>query len=441
MGYSEISCQICAVSFNIARLRTKDEPPESGWGYSHGLSYAGDVSSSLCSMYSETSGCENDYDAEPDGLHFPGRGCTFTGGMNGWKIGAGEMKGMRHPRYIILKPTNWDVEKEEQNEYERKSDYFVTSQTTEVPDDWEPGELAKIRFGIDTFFPRNYGISTHSDEMQVGIPVHASCWEIFERVSKLRLGEVDLQGFMALWHRQACGTCGFRDLQQDPIIRKCKEQFWTHLPGTEYFGANPVDVPGLMLHLYSFYLTEPAGNNISLERPSSQENGTDNFRLLPVELRTMILSNLSSKDISSLRQVSRSFQCLPKQLFLQLIRRELPWFWEFDELEAFMEKVRVDFNKMVGMPERDIHPFNWYVLYKQLCLAKKNILGVRNRVRVWDVVEAIVERIQRLRDGLGEGDDLSVLPTEKEKEDVVVHCGLYCTRCDPNMSPLGMYVA
>jgi hypothetical protein len=32
MGYSEVYCSICGVSFNIARIRHKDEPEEAGWG-------------------------------------------------------------------------------------------------------------------------------------------------------------------------------------------------------------------------------------------------------------------------------------------------------------------------------------------------------------------------------------------------------------------------
>jgi hypothetical protein len=96
MGYSENCCQLCAVSINIARLRTEDEPASAGWGYSSGPYYSGDVISSRCSVLKEQSGCENiDKDEDEDGpesTHLPGRGCTFTGGYNGWKISAEEMK-------------------------------------------------------------------------------------------------------------------------------------------------------------------------------------------------------------------------------------------------------------------------------------------------------------------------------------------------------------
>lgn len=105
---------------------------------------------------------------------------------------------MNLPRYIVLKPKDFDTEPEEQEDYERKSDFFVTSQTTCPPDDFEPGDLAHVRFGVDNFFPQNYSV-VDWDEQEWGVPVHDSCWKIFERVSKMRLGEVDLQGFMALW--------------------------------------------------------------------------------------------------------------------------------------------------------------------------------------------------------------------------------------------------
>jgi hypothetical protein len=105
---------------------------------------------------------------------------------------------MNLPRYIILKPTNKNTELERQEDYELKSDFFVTSQTTCPPNDFEPGELAQVRFGIDNFYPQNYSV-VEWDDQEWGVPVHAACWKIFERVSKQRLGEVDLQGFMALW--------------------------------------------------------------------------------------------------------------------------------------------------------------------------------------------------------------------------------------------------
>lgn len=93
---------------------------------------------------------------------------------------------------------------EEQNEYELNSDYFVTSQSTKPPDESNPGPLSEVRFGVNEFYARNYvrpaDLAPSEETRPVGIPVHDGCRKIFERVSKLRLGDVDLQGFMALWH-------------------------------------------------------------------------------------------------------------------------------------------------------------------------------------------------------------------------------------------------
>lgn len=102
------------------------------------------------------------------------------------------------PRYIVRKPRNAEPDKEE-TDYEKNSDFFITSQTTCPPDDFEPGGLAHVRYGVYTFFPQNYEVGVNFDESGWGVPVHDACWKIFERVSKMRIGEVDLQGFMALW--------------------------------------------------------------------------------------------------------------------------------------------------------------------------------------------------------------------------------------------------
>lgn len=198
MGYSENCCQLCAVSINVARLRTKNEPESAGWGYSGPDYYFGDATESRCTTFSEQTGCENVPHERADWLHFPGRGCVFDGGYNGWKIGADEMKGMNLPRYIVRRPKDTEFDGEGAD-YEKDSAYFLTSQTTCPPDDFEAGELEHVRYGIDNFFPQNYTVVSNDDGMDVGIPVHDACWKIFERISKTKLGKVDLQGFMALW--------------------------------------------------------------------------------------------------------------------------------------------------------------------------------------------------------------------------------------------------
>ncbi|KAF7870596.1 hypothetical protein EAF04_004340 [Stromatinia cepivora] len=240
MDYYENCCQICGVSFNLARYRTKYEAAEAGWGYSNGLYYSGDTSS--CLETDEEGRCEDITVNGVEDVHIAGLGCIFNGGYSGHRISVEEMKNMRLSRYIIKKPRNTPEEKDAAD-YEKCSDFFITDQTT-TTQNYEPGNLPRDRYGVDSFFPQNYLVITDEGEF-FGVPVHDACWKIFERVSKLRLGRVDLQGFMALWYRSACGTCSFQTIKQERIVNECKQQFWSHVPGTEYLAANPHDIVGL----------------------------------------------------------------------------------------------------------------------------------------------------------------------------------------------------
>ena len=104
---------------------------------------------------------------------------------------------MMHPRYIALKPAGADPPNDEAD-YERESDFFVTALTTGPPDETQHAPFEEVRYGVDSLYPYNYKCFRR-DDMDWGIPIHDSCWKIFQRVSNLRLGHVDLQGFAALW--------------------------------------------------------------------------------------------------------------------------------------------------------------------------------------------------------------------------------------------------
>lgn len=90
MGYSENVCQICAVSFNHARCRTKYEPPEAAWGHSTSLYYAREARA--CYDLSEESGCEKISRNGPLTEHIAGPNCVFDGGYSGYRISVAQMK-------------------------------------------------------------------------------------------------------------------------------------------------------------------------------------------------------------------------------------------------------------------------------------------------------------------------------------------------------------
>ncbi|CCD47847.1 hypothetical protein BofuT4_P113510.1 [Botrytis cinerea T4] len=182
-------------------------------------------------------------------------------------------------------------------------------------------------------------------------------------------------------------------------------------------------------------------------------NSTDLFEKLPIELKQIILCELGSKDIANLRLVSRAFRQLPQQLFRDLLVKELPWFWEIDQIQQ--RKMEI-FRKMLlerhgedlaGLNERNDSEyvqffkdciamkspsFVWKRVYDQVKRLQKGNLGVRNRVRVWGLAERIVERIGHLRgmesageryDLKGDEDNLQVEPTQDEVDSGAVNHG------------------
>lgn len=196
-----------------------------------------------------------------------------------------------------------------------------------------------------------------------------------------------------------------------------------------------------------YYTEYPKGDGVfytrnasHLPNPVVHENPTDAFTKVPAELKNILLSYLSSEDIASLRLASRSFRQLPKTLFRQLVRDELPWFWEHEyleekDLECLQKELEISVAK--AKEEQASKNVNWLEIYHHLSIAKRSILGVRNRARVWDVVEEVVRRIANLRKqqngvgfGFGERKNIEVQPTEEETNLGQVKNNLYCPRCE-----------
>ncbi|KAL2075541.1 hypothetical protein VTL71DRAFT_484 [Oculimacula yallundae] len=447
--HTEKSCQICAVSFNIGRVRTIHEPVSSGWDPTGSPYHHRDATSSLCSRYPSESGCQNvvvetppDVHAESRYQHLAGPGCTFKGGYNGNRISETEMRGSNRVRYILREPVDVGVEG-------GKSEFFVSAETIDTPIERGSGTLREELYGVNSFVGQNYPMSGYRGEDDVAIPVHDACWKIFERVSMKKLGRVDLDGFVALWWREACGGCGFKGLNQDSVLRDLKEKWWMHRTGTEYLAANPVAIPGFHLAMRGVYAETPRGDGAFMTRASSgmpprrnavmrrHQNSTDPFNELPTELKNKVLEKLSPKEIANLRLSSRSFRQLPKQIFKQLIEEELPWFWEVDEIrdeietqyqEDFKEQYGDDLDLLQGIippawfafvKERmDKIPMdiNWLQVYKQLKVLERGSLGLRNRVRIWGVAEEVVAMIEGMRNGLDTSGGFVVYPKEMTKD-------------------------
>ncbi|KAF8854699.1 hypothetical protein BDZ45DRAFT_627362 [Acephala macrosclerotiorum] len=411
MRHTSLVCQICSVPFSIGRIRTFYEPESCSWDSRGFQIFEQDPSASLCSIFPKESGCSNVKVRGGDVLqHIAGMGCIFEAGYSGHRIGVEEMRGMGRCRYLVRKPKrngvgdeNEDSESEEEKEYEKDSEYFFTAPTTHIPLSDITKTLKFSKYGVlgSDFCAKNcpaYQSWPSWDDYPmtanwIGIPVHSACWKIFEKVSKQKLGRGDIDGFVALWARER----------------------------TEYLAANPVDVPGFRLGMMGVYKEEsPLGDGafcVEYDEYAKGMDDSDPFKRLPSEVKNVILAQLCSRDIASLRLASRCFRQLPKALFRRLIKDEMPWFWEIDDLKraeeeylcnSFEENYGAEMLEVSGGIDPNVLAFvkarmerkclntNWLQVYKQLKVMEKGVLGVRNRTRIWKVVEDIVERIEKM---------------------------------------------
>ena len=161
MGYSETVCQLCGVSFAIARLRRIDEPPEAAWDYA-GSDYV-EEDGELTELCGESSGCQllpRDDVPALAGEHIAGLGCISNRGYSGQRISIGEISGCRAVQCLIKKEAEWQPEEDDQD-FELESDYFLSGFGNGSPD-VEPLEITmSVRHGVDSVYISNclYGVS------------------------------------------------------------------------------------------------------------------------------------------------------------------------------------------------------------------------------------------------------------------------------------------
>lgn len=149
----ETYCQLCGVSFAIARLRRADEPPEAAWSrygdeyVTWGDFFAGPGSYDPC----ESSGCQRSETHTGDDEqheHIAGPGCMGVYEYNGHRISLEEMRGSRAARGLAKKTSDWNSEQDDQD-FEIGSNYFLTgiNQSSSSPE-WPLENLQPIRHGI-----------------------------------------------------------------------------------------------------------------------------------------------------------------------------------------------------------------------------------------------------------------------------------------------------
>lgn len=202
MGYHETVCQLCGVSFAIARIRNADEPYEASWAYFGGEHVGGDDGTG---EESDDEGCSTMTDSEE---HIAGKSCRSTRGYNGNNISVLAMKGCRSVQCLVKKEAGWLPEDDDQT-FERDTDYFLTGLGDGSPDEGPLEDIEPARHGVSELLIYNIVSEVIRDEPthmvlmhqlvvddDWGLPFHPTCFEIFKRVSIRHLGRVDVEG---LW--------------------------------------------------------------------------------------------------------------------------------------------------------------------------------------------------------------------------------------------------
>ena len=154
MGYFEVYCQICGVSFAIARNRRADEPHSAAWDYTgsaaRSIHIAWDHFDETCGDGTD-SGCQFVVDGLDQSEHLAGPGCASVEGYSGYRVSVEEMQGCRAVQALEKKGEGWQPEADDED-FEVESQFFLTGIGDGGPD---PGS-------VQGFTPARHGISEAS---------------------------------------------------------------------------------------------------------------------------------------------------------------------------------------------------------------------------------------------------------------------------------------
>jgi hypothetical protein len=264
--------------------------------------------------------------------HIAGLECNNTYGYSGHEISAAEMRGCQTAQCLVRKPRGYKFDAlPDDEEFETTGEFFLSGLSDHMPSrDTDSPCVTPDRHGCGRPHAENC-MWDSNEASDYAMPFHPACLEVYKRVSSLTLGKIDINVLTSWWSLEAAYN-SFHSFPRDSNVYSCAGQWWVHHRGTEYLVANPLYIPRLSDIFKAAVDTSPEfsprNGAFNILDPMQERTGVDSFHRLPVELRTEILDNLSSKDIASLRLASRVFSQLPVSYFQSLLRRECPWLWE-----------------------------------------------------------------------------------------------------------------
>ncbi|KFX98257.1 hypothetical protein V490_02407 [Pseudogymnoascus sp. VKM F-3557] len=382
MGYYEL----CGVSFNINRIRTRAEPrhaawsdtqgPRDEWRFHTGSKYyncpaegkeacvAVDRKHSLpvtlgISTVNFTSPqfdteflplsvpykIDQDYEdygrevidkrklGRDEYEHIAGPSCHQLDGYNGYNISVEEMLDCTTLQCLYAKSETWMPHAGDMY-FEKESKYYLSGLSDHSSSGgWKqmfaPILHGKVQGSIDN--DNNPWIDSVELQRESGVAFHPACFELFRIVSEVTLGKVHTDGLVQLRNVCCDGSRSFSDWCGD--VYNCREQCWLHLPGSEYLVANPVFIPGFR-DICDDAIKVDADFDVQKSAFPQREDrrshaiSTDPFLQLPSELVQSVVSHLNSGEIATMRLVSRAFEHLPISLWHRLLCFEIPCIYE-----------------------------------------------------------------------------------------------------------------
>ncbi|KAL4731183.1 hypothetical protein ACLX1H_000144 [Fusarium chlamydosporum] len=429
MGYSEVLCHICGVSFNIRRFRTDKEPstealdtpfylnaencPEEGGCFF--VRRGSDLQPPAEPVKYSPSEIEYSDIQEDDQEHIPGPNCGQSGAYNGHRITMEAMKHCQTLQCLVYKPADWQPQPDDE-EFEVSGHYFLSGLSDHMPSrDESSPTVFPARHGLDNPNAENT-MWDIDDADSYAMPFHPTCLEIFKRASLRRHGVVDVECLTQWWRLEATYEELF-DFPRVDAVRNGQQQWWEHNLGDEYLVANPCFVPGLESVLQSaqgMNHAEKDGSKSTTTTISTKSTSNDLFSKLPAEIRDSILVQLDFKDLANLRLSSRVFLELPNPVLYELTLRHTPWLYEaWSSLPlsfwttTTQEKLEREYDDTSAF-ERASHSAtpvnrlnrtgtNWLHLQAEISRNWNKFLGLKNRRRIWDDCEEILDRVDKYR--------------------------------------------
>ncbi|KAL0932185.1 uncharacterized protein CTRU02_213138 [Colletotrichum truncatum] len=339
MGYSEIECYLCGVSFKIGRLRTMEEvqtpldlPPSMLVNMDI---YIKNASWSIIQRCEDVEGCRSRKYTLPGGTgemdeHIAGPACGHTGGYHGRFISVQEMHGCCTAQALVPKPDDWEPEEDDDDDIEQDG-FFLTGLCDDIPSP-DLDDMDTFPERHDCHEPQVCNFY-HDDQMErAAMAFHPACLEVFKRASLRRFGSIDVQGLME-WFRLDAAWSTHNPVSHSAAVNRGRDQWFRHVVGDEFLAANPCFVPRLQ-HILRAHTGQAEDTDIGQDAsqddasPPPSSPNQDPFTTLPYELLTQILFELEPSEAVNLLEASSVLRAFPQTFFRELLLRQKPWIWE-----------------------------------------------------------------------------------------------------------------